>query len=59
MHIDTIKKAKRMAQVFIDHCDELLAKPDNEHDWNNPREYGLIRHASMLLTRLLADMRWG
>lgn len=53
-----ITAAVQEARRFLDRADTLLAATDeNSRSWNNPKERGALRRASMDLTRALADLR--
>ena len=62
MKITSIREAKTEARKFIKFCDEFEEKVKQEnkyHECECPRERGLVRAQSMILTRALSSMRKG
>lgn len=58
MNKEKIQKAREEAKKFVMFCDDAIAARSQEgRDWDSPRETGLVRHQSMILTRALADLR--
>jgi len=62
MKITSIREAKTEARKFIKFCEEFeekVKKEDAYSCWNCPRERGLVKAQSMILTRSLSSMRKG
>lgn len=71
MTYKAMKEAKKYAQEFIKAVNRLeqadseqmtrdrftMPSKENESIWCLPRETGLVRHWSVILSRALADMR--
>jgi hypothetical protein len=57
MNKHTIETAAAEAKRFLERVNALQAVNKSNNEWEQPKERGAVRRASMDLTRALAELR--